>query len=160
MVLVMTPLFDDPGLLINEAPGLIAILMRRSPDDAAFTECGNRIREVLTRQPRVNVVILIPNFDGETKGSRASQKAFATLLGDLREKLVSTCIAILVPGLKGTMIRMTVNAVLMLGKLRNPIQIHGTIPATVQWLRAVPGQVPGVLGAPYLTQDLERLLAG
>ena len=159
MVLVVTPLHDKPDLLICEAPGLITILMRRSPDDAGFAECGNRVREVLTRQARINVLILIQKFDGSAKASSGAQKTFATLLGDLHEQIVATCLTIIVPGLKGTMIRMTVNAVLMLGKLRNPIQIHATVPATVAWMKSLPGQVVGVTGAAYLQQDLERLLA-
>ncbi|MDP1829808.1 MAG: hypothetical protein Q8L48_41460 [Archangium sp.] len=154
----MTPLLDEPGLAIFECPGLIVILMRSSPDDAAFIESGARVREVLTRQPRINVLILIPNFDGRARASRATQAAFATLLGDLHEHLVGTCITITVPGLKGTMLRMAVNAVLMLGKLRNPIQLHGSVPATLAWLKSLPGQVPGVLDAPNLAWDLERLL--
>jgi hypothetical protein len=159
MVLSMTPLFDRPELLISEAPGLIVLFMRRSPDDATFAECGKRVREVLTRQPRINVMVLISQFDGAARGSRSEQKAFATLLGELHEHLVATCITITitVPGLKGTMIRMTVNAVLMLGKLRNLIQIHATIPATVTWLRSLPGQVSALLGAPNLLQELEHL---
>lgn len=154
----MTPLYDGPELLVSEGPGLIVLFMRRSPNDAVFTECGNRVREVLTRQARINVVILISNFDGEAGGSRAAQKAFATLLGDLHAQLVSTCIVITVPGLKGTMIRLTVNAILMLGKLRNPVQIHASIPETVTWLRSQKNQVPSVTNAPNLLQELERVL--
>lgn len=154
----MTLLFEQPGLSIRECPGLIVILMRTSPDDAAFTECGVRIREVAARQHRISVLIVIPNFDGRPSATRAAQSAFARVLGDLRQQVVGTCITITVPGLKGAMIRMTVNAVLMLGKLHNPLQIQASIPASVAWLRSLPGQVPAVLGAPNLTADLQRLL--
>jgi hypothetical protein len=155
----MTPLFEQPGLSICEGSGLIVILMRASPDDAVFAECGLRVREVATRQRRLNVLIMIPNFDRKPTATRASQAAFAKTLGELREHVVGTCITITVPGLKGAMIRMAVNAVLMLGKLHNPIQIQASVPATVAWLRALPGQVPALLEAPNLLQDLERLLS-
>lgn len=155
----MTPLFEQPGLSISEGPGLIVILMRTAPDDAVFAESALRVREVATRQHRLNVLIMIPKFDGRPRATRAAQAAFGKTLGELREHVVGTCITITVPGLRGAMIRMTVNAVLMLGKLHNPIQIQASVPATVTWLRSLPGQVPALLEAPNLLRDLERLLS-
>lgn len=140
----MRTLSDRGELLVAERAGLFVVLMRTSPDDAAFDECGARFVEVLGRQPVVSTLIIIPRFAGATRGSREHQRAYLELLAAKADQHVGTAIAIGVAGLNGMMLRLTVNAVLMLTRPKKPVMVHGSVADAVAWLRGLPGQVPAL----------------
>ncbi len=136
---------------------MLCIVMRQAPDDALFDECSRALREIKARALPVSVVILIPRFAGQMSASRAAQRAFVTDLQALGSMLVGTAIVIAEPGLKGTMLRMMVNTVmLLLVRFRAPIQIHANVPELLAWLAKLPGQSSELRSAPFA---LERALS-
>lgn len=154
----MNPLVERPGLTIVERPGILCIVMRQAPDDALFDECSRALRDVRTRALPVSVVMLIPRFAGQMTASRATQRAFVGDMQSLGSLLIGTAIVIAEPGLKGTMIRMMVNTVLLLlVRFRAPIQIHANVPEMLAWVAKLPGQTSELRSAPF---ELERALLG
>lgn len=152
----MHTLSDSPGLLVAEREGLVVMLMRKSPDDLAFKACQAGVRDALTRQARLSTLILIPTFDGPTRGSREIQREFVEYLRSVSEQHLGMAIMVGVPGVKGMMVRMTVNAVLMLARPTRPVHLLASIEDAVAWLRALPGQ-SAALSGPDLVSELASL---
>jgi hypothetical protein len=94
----------------------------------------------------------LPRFAGPTRGSREHQRAYLELLAAKASQHVGTAIAVGVGGLNGTMLRLTVNAVLMLTRPKKPVMVHGSVPEAVAWLRGLPGQVPALHDANVLDE--------
>ena len=153
----MTPLSDRPDLLAAERPGLLVLVLRKSPTNPTFEACSAALTDVLTRQERINTLILIPGFDGPVKATRGAQQSFVELLGSQGGKNLSTCIVVLIPGAKGAMIRMTVNAALMFRKASRPIHVQSNMAGGLTWLRALPGQLPEIVHSPALEAELQQL---
>lgn len=154
----MHVLFDQPNLLLAERPGLFVVLMRASPDDAVFEACTAHFLETADRQNRLSTLIIIPRFDGRAGGRREKQRAFLEALGARASKHVGTAISVGVSGLNGTLLRVTVNAVVMLTRPRKPVRVHGSVADAVAWLRELPDQVDA-LRDEHLLPELADLVA-
>jgi hypothetical protein len=100
----------------------------------------------------VSTLVIIPRFDGPTRGSREHQRAYLELLAAKAAQHVGTAIVVGVAGLNGTMLRLTVNAVLMLTRPKKPVMVHGSVADAVGWLRGLPGQVPALHEAKVLDE--------
>jgi hypothetical protein len=71
---------------------------------------------------------------------------------------LGTAVVVGVAGLKGTMLRLTVNTVLLLvAHPKRPVQLHGSLGDAVRWLQALPGQLVEVRGDVQLVNELEKL---
>lgn len=152
----MRTLSDSPGLMIAERDGLVVMLMRKSPDDLSFKACEDGLRDALTRQQRISSLILIPNFDGPTRASRERQKEFVEFMQSIADRHLGMAIVVGVPGVKGMMVRLTVNGVLMLSRLTRPVHLLASIGDALTWLRALPGQ-SAALSNPELHPELLSL---
>lgn len=150
-------LSDEPTLAIWELPGLLVVRMRRAPNDAEFAKCRECIKTIAARHQHFSVLIHIPIFDGPIRASRQAQADFVRSLNALEGQLTGTSIAITVQGMMGTMLRLAVNGVLLLGKLHAPIQLHPTLRASAQWLQALPSQTVDLRGNMHLADEIERL---
>ncbi|MFZ5441986.1 MAG: hypothetical protein ACOZQL_18415 [Myxococcota bacterium] len=148
---------DTPGLVVAEREGLLALVLRQSPDDRAFAAFSEAIADALTRQSRLSTVLLIPRFDGRTRASREAQRAFVDFMGSVADRHLGMAIVVGVEGVKGMMLRLTVNAVLMLAQLKRPVHLVASVADAVDWLKGLPEQ-SRALEAPELAHELAALM--
>lgn len=153
----LTRLDAPTGLLCAEAEGLLVMITVKSPDKALYEAiCQTQLRAV-EKWGTVSCLSVVPRFDGPMKVDRATQEAQGKLLAAVADKILISAMAVTVPGMPGTMIRLVLTTANMINRARNS-KVIATIDEAVDLVRTLPNQRPGIRDAMHLRADVQALV--
>lgn len=149
---------DAPlGLVCAEAEGLLVMVTVKSPDKPLYEAvCQTQLRAV-EKWGTVSVLSVVPRFDGPMKVDKATQEEQGKQLAAVAEKILISAMAVTVPGMPGTMIRLVLTTANMINRARNS-KVLATIDEAVEQVRKLPNQRPGIRDNHALRADVQALV--